>query len=261
MAPRSGMQIQLPLPDRGAQWAFFLDVDGTLADIAPHPEAVAIADHARDTLSRLADGCAGAVALVSGRSIADIDRLFAPLHLPVAGLHGIERRDAAGRISRAEIDPRRLDAVRARLGAFADAHPGALVEDKGLALALHYRQAPEAGDAAQALAAELASESGAALVVQRGKMVVELRPAGANKGTAVAAFMTEPPFAGRTPVFVGDDVTDEAGFATINAMGGVSIRVGDGAPTCACYDGASVAGIHDWLAAAADRLGGPAAEV
>jgi trehalose 6-phosphate phosphatase len=253
------MQIELPLPDRGALWAFFLDVDGTLADIAPHPEAVAIADHARDTLSLLAAGCGGAVALVSGRAIVDIDRLFAPLHLPAAGLHGFERRDAAGRITRADVDTGRLLAVRAGLTAFAAAHPGALVEDKGLSLALHYRQAPAAEADAFALAKELETEAGGALVLQRGKMVVELRPAGPDKGTAVAAFMAEPPFAGRRPVFVGDDVTDEAGFATINAMDGISIRVGVGTPTCARYDGASVAGIHDWLAAAAERLAGEAA--
>lgn len=254
------MQIELPLPDRGALWAFFLDVDGTLADIAPHPEAVAIADQARDTLSRLAAGCGGAVALISGRAIADIDRLFAPLRLPAAGLHGFERRDAAGRTTRAEVDAGRLQAARDGLNGFAAAHPGIVIEDKGLSLALHYRQAPAAEADALALAQRLESEAQGALVIQRGKMVVELRPAGPDKGTAAAAFMAEPPFAGRLPVFVGDDVTDEAGFATINAMDGISVRVGDGAPTCARYDGASVAGVHDWLAAAADRLGGGTAE-
>jgi trehalose 6-phosphate phosphatase len=256
------MQIALPLPAPDSRWAFFLDVDGTLADIAPVPAAVAIADHARDTLSRLAAACDGAVALVSGRPIADVDGLFAPLHLPVAGLHGLERRDARGRVTRAGAagaageDGDLLAEARDALTRFAAAHPGALIEDKGLTLALHYRQAPAAEGEARALMHGLRHGSGGALVLQHGKMVIELRPAGNDKGTAVAAFMAEAPFAGRLPVFVGDDVTDEAGFATINALSGISIRVGEGAPTCARYDGASVAEIHDWLAAAAAALEG-----
>ncbi len=218
---------------------------------------MAIADQARDTLSRLAAACDGAVALVSGRPIADVDRLFAPLHLPVAGLHGLERRDARGRVTRAGAAQAAGDLLaeaRGALARFAAAHPGTLIEDKGLTLALHYRQAPAAEGEARALMDGLRDGSGGALVLQHGKMVIELRPAGNDKGTAVAAFMAEAPFAGRLPVFVGDDVTDEAGFATINAMSGISIRVGDGAPTCARYDGASVAEIHDWLAAAAGAL-------
>jgi trehalose 6-phosphate phosphatase len=249
------MNDQLPLPGRGAHWAFFLDVDGTLADIAPTPGAVEIADHARDTLSRLVAACDGAVALISGRTIADVDRLFAPLHLPVAGLHGLERRDANGHQSRTVHDAPALGAARAAFENFAADHPGTLIEDKDIALALHFRQAPAAEADAEALAAVLIAASNGALVLQRGKMMVELRPGGGDKGTAVRAFMTEPPFAGRLPVFVGDDVTDEAGFAIINEMNGTSIRVGDGTPTCARYDGASVAAVHGWLDAAANALG------
>lgn len=248
------MPAALPLPDPDARWAFFLDVDGTLADIAPAPTDVAIADHARDTLSRLAAGCDGAVALVSGRPITDLDRLFAPLTLPAAGLHGLERRDSQGKVTRAEVDTRFLEVARARLNGFVGDHPGTIVEDKGLTLALHFRQAPAAEAECAGLMAELLDGSAGTMVLQHGKMVIELRPAGNDKGAAVAAFMTEPPFAGRLPVFVGDDVTDEAGFGTINAMDGISIRVGDGTPTCARHDGASVAAIHDWLAAAADIL-------
>jgi trehalose 6-phosphate phosphatase len=245
---------QLPLPGRGAHWAFFLDVDGTLADIAPTPSAVVIVDHARDTLSRLVAACNGAVALISGRAIADVDRLFAPLRLPVAGLHGLERRDANGHESRAALEAPVLGAARAAFENFAADHPGALIEDKDIALALHFRQAPAAEADAEALAAALIAASKGALVLQRGKKVVELRPGGSDKGTALRAFMTEPPFAGRLPVFVGDDVTDEAGFAIINEVNGISIRVGDGTPTCARYDGASVAAIHGWLEAAASAL-------
>lgn len=248
------MNDPLPLPGRGAHWAFFLDVDGTLADIAPTPGAVAIADHARDTLSRLAAACNGAVALVSGRAIAEVDRLFAPLHLPVAGLHGLERRDASGFESRDGIKARVPRAARSAFESFAADHPGTLIEDKDITIALHFRQAPAAEAAAEALAASLIAASNGALVLQRGKMMVELRPGGGDKGTAVRAFMAEPPFAGRLPVFVGDDVTDEAGFAIINEMNGISIRVGDGTPTCARHDGASVAAIHGWLDDAANAL-------
>ncbi len=251
------MKNQFPLPGRFAHWAFFLDVDGTLAEIAPTPCAVAIADHARDTVSRLVASCNGAVALISGRTIADVDRLFAPLHLPVAGLHGLERRTAGGQVSRAALEAPVLGAARGAFEKFAADHPGTLIEDKDIALALHFRQAPAAESDAEALIAVLTAASKGALVVQRGKMVLELRPGGSDKGTAVRAFMTEPPFAGRLPVFVGDDVTDEAGFATINEMNGISIRVGDGTPTCARYDGVSVAAIHAWLDAAANSLGAP----
>jgi trehalose 6-phosphate phosphatase len=253
------MKNQLPLPGRFAHWAFFLDVDGTLADIAPTPCAVAIADHAHDILSRLVTACDGAVALISGRALAEVDRLFAPLHLPVAGLHGLERRDSRGQISRAAREVPALRAARGAFEKFAADHPGALIEDKDITLALHFRQAPAAEADAEALIAQLIATSNGALMVQRGKMVLELRPKGSDKGTAVRAFMTEPPFAGRLPVFVGDDVTDEAGFATINEMNGISIRVGDGMPTCARHDGATVAAIHEWLDAAANALGDPRA--
>lgn len=249
------MKDQLPLPGRRARWAFFLDVDGTLADIAPIPSAVSITDNARDTLSRLVDACDGAVALISGRPIAELDRLFAPLRLPVAGLHGLERRDASGHETRAPNGGQRLHAARAALEEFTAEHPGTLIEDKGATLALHFRQAPGAAADAQALFATLVHASDGDLIVQRGKMVLELRPQGGDKGTAIRAFLAEPPFVGRLPVFVGDDVTDETGFAIINEAKGLSIRVGDGTPTCARYDGATVAVIHDWLDASAQALG------
>ena len=248
----------LPLPAPGARWAFFLDVDGTLADIAPTPSAVAITDDTRDTLARLIAASGGALALVSGRAIADIDRLFAPLHLPAAGLHGLERRGADGHVTTAPRDGAALARIRAALDAFAANHPGTLVEDKGAALALHFRGAPDIAPEAEALVRQVAGRYGDGLALQRGKMVIELRPEGGDKGAAIRAFMAEAPFQGRVPVFVGDDVTDEDGFATINAMHGISIRVGDGRTTCAAHAGASVAAIHDWLAAAADALAGPA---
>jgi trehalose 6-phosphate phosphatase len=252
------MDDRLPLPTPDVLWAFFLDVDGTLGDIAPTPSAVVIADHVPDTLTRLAALSGSAVALVSGRTIAEVDRLFAPLHLPVAGLHGLERRNAAGEIFRPEVKAGSLEPIRRALQDFATAHLGTLVEDKGISIALHFRGAAGAEKDAEGLVAALLARHGATLELQRGKMVLELRPRGADKGTAIRAFMAEPPFAGRIPVFVGDDVTDEAGFATINDLDGISIRVGDGTDTCARYVGASVAAIHRWLDDAARTLAGHA---
>jgi trehalose 6-phosphate phosphatase len=252
------MDDQLPLPTPDALWAFFLDVDGTLGDIAPTPSAVVIADHVPDTLTRLAVLSGSAVALVSGRTIAEVDRLFAPLHLPVAGLHGLERRNAAGEIFRPRVKAGSSEPIRRALQDFASTHPGTLVEDKGISIALHFRGAAGVEKEAEGLVAALLARHGATLELQRGKMVLELRPRGADKGAAIRAFMAEPPFAGRIPVFVGDDVTDEAGFATINELDGISIRVGDGTNTCARYVGASVAAIHRWLDDAARALAGHA---
>ena len=176
-------------------------------------------------LEQLQRASAGALALVSGRSLEQLDRLFAPLRLSAAGLHGLERRNLlGGAVERRVPDRAILRRARARLAAFAEAVEGVLLEDKGLTLALHYRQAPDAAARAVAVAEAAAAESGGALVLLRGKMVCELKPPGVDKGQAIVAFMAEPPFAGRRPVFAGDDVTDEAGFAAINALNGVSVR-------------------------------------
>ncbi len=242
-----------PLPEAGARWALFLDIDGTIADIAPTPDAVAIGAETRSLLARLAQGTGGALALVSGRSIGDIDRLFAPLRLPVAGLHGLERRAGDGTLSAAPAEPAALGPIRAALAAFAATHPGTVVEDKGPAVALHFRNAPEAEAEAEPLIAGLLANGADGVVLQRGKMVRELRAGGADKGRAIRAFMEEAPFRGRHPVFVGDDVTDEDGFVAVNAMGGVTVRVGNG-QTAAAWRSASVAAIHNWLAEVARRL-------
>ena len=208
--------------------ALFLDVDGTLLHIADTPDAVTIDLATVALLERAFRATGGATALITGRRIADIDRLFAPLALPVAGQHGFERRDAAGALHR-HAEPRpELAAARASLAAFAAGHSGVLIEDKALTVAAHYRLAPGAGPALGALAERLAAESGGVLAVQRGKMVFELRPAGKDKGTAIAEFLDEAPFRGRTPVFLGDDLTDEYGFSIVNGRGGLSVKVGDG---------------------------------
>jgi len=212
--------------------ALFLDVDGTLLHLADTPDAVSIGRDTVALLRRCHAATGGALALITGRRIADVDRLFAPLALPVAGQHGLERRDAAGAVHCQAEPTAALAAIRAELDAFAAANPGVLVEDKGLTFAVHYRLAPRAAPAAVELAERLAACAAGALAVQRGKMVIELRPLGPDKGGAILQFMAEAPFSGRTPVFIGDDLTDEHGFRVVNDRGGLSVKVGGG-PTAA----------------------------
>jgi trehalose 6-phosphate phosphatase len=226
--------------------ALFLDVDGTLLHLADTPDAVTIERETVELLGRAHRATGGGLALITGRAIADIDRLFAPLALPVAGQHGYERRDAAGAVRQHARPASPLAAGRTRFAAFAYEHPGVLIEDKGLTIAIHFRLAPAAEPKLAALVAALAAESAGALAVQRGKMVFELLPAGRDKGTAIAEFMREPPFRGRTPVFVGDDVTDEYGFSIVNGMGGLSVKVGAG-PTEARMRVSGVDAVRAWL--------------
>jgi len=237
----------------GVGWAYFLDVDGTLAEIAATPDSVTVNPRVPAVLAALRDATGGAVALVSGRPIAEIDWLLAPLHLPAAGLHGLERRSADGRVTRASTGFATHGDLLARMQAFAADWPGVIVEDKSLTLALHYRLRPDAETAARTLVRRLATPFGDRAKVQEGKMVLELKPTLSDKGSVVRAFMSEPPFANRVPVFVGDDVTDEDGFAAVNAMGGHSIRIGDDPHSEArwCFDGIDT--FVAWLAEASPR--------
>jgi trehalose 6-phosphate phosphatase len=244
------MPAPLPAPPdlRIGEIALFLDVDGTLVEIEREPGAVHVPRRLCRILADLGEAGGGALALVSGRSLAQLDQLFAPLRLNAAGLHGLERRNLATGVVRSEPDPAVFAPARARLERFARGHAGVLLEDKGLTLALHYRKAPELEQEAKALAQAVMAASAGALVLLEGKKVLELKPPGCDKGEAIAAFMDEPPFRGRRPVFAGDDVTDEAGFATINRLGGISIRIGaDARPTQARYGLRDVSGTQDWL--------------
>jgi trehalose 6-phosphate phosphatase len=240
--------FSLPPPRlRAAEIALFLDVDGTLLEIEREPGAVHVPQHLCRLLEDLRGATGGALALVSGRSLDQLDRLFSPLRFSAAGLHGLERRNLGRGTVRAAADPDVLVKARRRLAAFVEVNEGALLEDKGLTLALHYRNAPEAAEAAIAVAEQAVAESAGTLVLLQGKMVCELKPPGIDKGRAIAAFLEEPPFAGRHPVFAGDDLTDEAGFAAINARGGVSVRIGEGRPTAALFGHRDVAGLQMWL--------------
>ena len=231
----------------GGDWALFLDIDGTLLELAARPDAVRVAKPVLALLESLRRATGGALALISGRAIADIDALFAPLRLPAAGQHGAERRDAAGRLHQHLGAAEPVRRAAARLGAFAARHAGLVFEDKGHNLALHYRQAPSAARAAQAALREAALELGGDYEVLEGKMVVEIKPAGRDKGRAIAEFMAEPPFAGRTPVFIGDDVTDEFGFGVVQRLGGHAVKVGAG-PSAARHRIADAAAVREWLA-------------
>ncbi|HSA82956.1 MAG TPA: trehalose-phosphatase [Geminicoccaceae bacterium] len=241
----------LPPPPRvrSAAIALFLDVDGTLVEIEREPGAVHVPEPLCQILAELEQALDGAVALVSGRSLEQLDRLFSPLRLSAAGLHGLERRNLRREVVRAELDPAIFKAARRRLSTFADQHPGVLLEDKSLTLALHYRNAPGQQSAAAKVAKDAVAASRGALGLLEGKMVFELKPPGCDKGQAIAAFMREAPFAGRQPVFAGDDVTDEAGFKVVNQLGGISIRIGaDDRATAAAHGHGDVGTMQTWLA-------------
>lgn len=228
-------------------WALFLDVDGTLLEIAETPQAVRVPEKIKQLLINVSVHLDGAIALVSGRSLEDIDRLFAPLRPCASAVHGCERRDALGCVIRPPLDRHRLDSARDQLTQFVDRNPGLLLEDKGFGLALHFRRVPHLSADVHGVMKALRERVGSDFVLQAGKCVFELRPAAWSKGTSIAEFMNQPPFRGRTPVFVGDDLTDEEGFAVVNAMNGVSIRVGELATTLARHHLGSVSDVIGWL--------------
>lgn len=229
--------------------ALLLDFDGTLVDIAERPDAIVVPPSLIDTLQALHNMLRGAVAVISGRPIAQIDAFLAPLVLPAAGVHGTERRDAQGVLQTVPIHP--LDEVQRTARALAAEHPGLLVEDKRGSVALHYRGAPDL-EASCVEAMERAIARSPGLTLLRGKMVVEAKPAGATKAHAIEAFLREPPFAGRAPLFIGDDRTDEVGFASVQRAGGLGVKVGPG-PTAAWQRIESSAAVLASLSACARR--------
>jgi trehalose 6-phosphate phosphatase len=218
---------QSAVPTPSLDWCLFLDVDGTLLEFTDTPSATVVDRELKTLLGEVAERLGGAVALVSGRSIAYLDALFTPLQLPAAGLHGVERRKASGAIQGASYVDAQLNAARAALALFVQAHRGTLLEDKDRSLAVHFRMAPELEAAVRQTVAAIAKPMGTNYHIQEGNMVLEIKPYGFTKGTAVKEFMQEPPFSGRTPVFVGDDLTDEGGFRAVEVFGGTSIAVGD----------------------------------
>lgn len=213
------------LPDHLDGLCVFLDLDGTLLDLAEAPDAVVVPPGLQADLTKLSFRLDGALAVVTGRPLAFVDRLFPRNDFFLAGLHGAELRSGDQETGRGSVVDLRLEAAKRRLRHAVSRWQGVLVEDKGRAIAAHYRQAPEMETSVRALMEEIAL-SVPGWTLQPGKFVVELRPAGPDKGSALKFFMERNPFAGRLPLAVGDDVTDEAMFAAANSIGGFSVRVG-----------------------------------
>jgi trehalose 6-phosphate phosphatase len=253
--PPAAPAATLPAPPENllAGASLFLDFDGTLVDIVDRPDAVRVAPDLPALIAALADRLDGRVAIVSGRSVAEICRFIDPIgRCAIAGNHGLEVRWPDGHIERPPPPPT-LDETIAEARAMAALTPGVMVEPKPFGVALHYRQAPEAEAAVGALAASIAQRG--VFSLQRGKMVFELRAIGADKGDAVTAMLARPLMAGSRPVFLGDDLTDEAGFRAARAAGGAGILVGEGDwETAASYHLPTVADVHAWLSAAAEAV-------
>ena len=208
--------------------ALFTDFDGTLVEIAETPDSIHVPNDLAEQIKRITREFDNAFAVITGREIADIDRFLAPLHLPVAGAHGSQRRRADG--SMEEVDDELIagaEEIARAIEPLAMAHPELMIEPKPGTVALHYRQAPELADACLRALEEVLADHPQYSVVE-GKMVYEARPIGFDKGAALRAFMLEEPFIGRTPIFIGDDVTDEDAFRAAQELGGVGIKIGPG---------------------------------
>lgn len=238
------MLSPLPLPPApNPKWAWFFDIDGTLIELASEPASLDVGHSLPALLEALYERTGGALALVSGRSLDNIQKLIAPFRLPMSGCHGIERMLADGSILRPAAAPE-IAAARERLSQFAEAHPGTVLEDKGLALAIHFREVPHLAADCKAVIEEVAVGS---LGWFSGKMVYEVKPKAYDKGYAIKAFLEMEPFRGRTPVFLGDDQPDEFGFAAVRSLGGVAVLVGAPRPTRASHRLDSVSAVHAWL--------------
>lgn len=226
--------------------AIFTDFDGTLVEIAQTPDAVEVHPGLPEQLDRVARDFGHALAVITGREIADIDRFLAPAHLPVAGAHGAQRRRADGTLI--ELDTEIISAAQAIASAIAPLvaeHSDLILEPKDGTVALHYRQAPYLEEECL-LAMQDAISDHAEFTLVPGKMVIEARPAGFDKGSALRAFMQEEPFVGRTPIFIGDDKTDEDAFRVAQELGGIGIKLGPGR-TVAQMRIADVASVHALL--------------
>lgn len=243
-----------PLPRPDQRWALFLDVDGCLLDFVDDPAAVVVSPELHDVLHALHRRLDGALALVSGRGVDDLDRLFSMPPWPLAGLHGYDLRHDDGRRREITVNPVDQARMRTAVQALAARLDGVQLEDKQHAMALHCRRDPERlpalREAAEAVAADLPGYE-----LQPGNLVVEFKPAGMDKGRVVDELMQRPPFAGRTPVYLGDDLTDEHAFAAVNRAGGISVRVGAREPSDARFTLPSPAAVQAWLERVRDALG------
>lgn len=252
LVPRDPLP-QPPLPDASARWAIFLDVDGTLLDFADDPLAVQPGAALLALLHALRRALDGALALVSGRELAQLDRLFAASHWAAAGLHGLQLRHADGSRRNFTVVPAQQAHMHDVARALAARFDGVQVEDKHAAVALHCRcapaQLPALHEAAIALMTELPGYE-----LQPGNLVLEFKPSGMDKGRAVLELLQRAPFAGRRPVYLGDDLTDEHAFASVNARHGLSVRIGAREPSLAAFALAGPVAAEAWLTRVLDAL-------
>ncbi len=230
--------------------SLFLDFDGTVVDIAPRPDAVRVSAKLRLVLERLLERLDGRLAILTGRSAADVEQMLHPLSLAIGGHHGLEmpNDDSSTSIER----PAQLDELVEELKRLQQEYPGVLVEEKPLGIALHYRQAPGAEEACRVAIERAAMWSG--FEIQPGKMVFDLKPCGVDKGVALRRLMKQRPFSGTTPVFLGDDLTDEPAFIAAQELGGAGVIVGKRAPTAAQYRLRSVSETLEWLHQACEAM-------
>ncbi|GAA4037132.1 trehalose-phosphatase [Sphingomonas rosea] len=240
--------MPLPAPPRSLlqDCALFLDFDGTLVAIADRPDAITVAPSLLPLLQGLSRKLDGRLVVVSGRATADIRQWLVPPEIAVVGSHGLERDGLA--IAR----PAALDQALPDLRELQTRHPGVAIEEKPFGVAIHFRESPQAEEVCRGAAAELAMKAG--MQVLPGKMVFEIKPADGNKGTAISALMTLPAFTGHKPLFIGDDITDEDGFAAVRALGGAAILVGDERNTAASFRLDDVDHVHRWLRDACEEM-------
>ncbi len=241
----------LDLPAAAREIALFLDFDGTLVEIAPSPDEVRVDRRLPAALDILRTSLGGALALVSGRPVSFLDAALEPYRFDTAGLHGAQIR-LDGEIRSQLAVPDEMRGALRDLVRFANSHVGIIVEDKRISAALHWRLAPQLKDEALDLMRAVAARMGPGIRLQEGKSVAELVPAEASKGTAIAQLMQLAPYAGRLPVFIGDDITDEHGFEAVNALGGLTIRIGEGETQAKLRIG-SPTSLHAILLDAAER--------
>lgn len=242
-----------PLPTAGSPWALFLDVDGTLLDFNNDPRAVHVSGTLLALLHALHAALDGALALVSGRELDDLDGLFDRPHWAAAGLHGLQLHRADGSFRRITVAREQQTMMRQATTALAARFAGVQLEDKQIAVALHCRRAPEQfaplHDAAVELIAQLPGYE-----LQPGNLVIEFKPADMDKGRAVIELLGNPPFAGRLPVYLGDDLTDEHAFVSIQKKHGIGVLIGSPRPTHASFSLPSPAAVEAWLARVLDAL-------
>lgn len=235
-----------PLPADNADWALFLDVDGTLLDFNDDPRAVSVNPALSTLLHSLHGALDGALALVSGRDLDDLDRLFDRPQWAAAGLHGLQLRRADGGFRRLTVTPEQQAAMHRETAALAARFEGVQLEDKRLAVALHCRRAPHQFEPLRRAAMELIAKV-PGYELQPGNLVIEFKPVGMDKGKAVSELLGSAPFAGRLPVYLGDDFTDEHAFESIRKKHGIGVLVGPPRSTFADHSLAGPVAVQAWL--------------